>query len=253
MVSYRFLDFELDPGRYELRRKGRSVPLEKIPMDLLILLLEKKGDLVSREEIIEHIWGKDVFVDSEAGINTAIRKIRQSLHDDPESPRFIQTVVGRGYRFLPLINVAKEAPGDLNEASASTAPSREAVPPEPRYARPWMIWAVASVLAVFALLAANVRGSRDWLLGKSRPAGIHSLAVLPLENLSRDPGEEYFADGMTDELITDLAQIGELRVISRTSVMRFKGVRKTLPEIARELNVDAVVEGTVERYATACG
>lgn len=246
MVSYRFLDFELDPGRYELRRKGRNVPLEKIPMDLLILLLERKGDLVSREEIIERIWGKDVFVDSEAGINTAIRKIRQSLHDDPENPRFIHTVVGRGYRFLPLINVAKEAPGD--EVSANAPLSRQAVPPELPYPRHWMIWAVASGLVVFVLLAANVRGSRDWLLGKSRPAGIHSLAVLPLENLSRDPGEEYFADGMTDELITDLAQIGELRVISRTSVMRFKGARKPLPEIARELNVDAVVEGTVERY-----
>jgi DNA-binding winged helix-turn-helix (wHTH) protein len=121
MVSYCFLDFELDPGRYELRRKGRNVPLEKIPMDLLIFLLEKKGDLVSREEIIERIWGKDVFVDSEAGINTAIRKIRQSLHDDPESPRFIQTVIGRG-------NVAKEAPRDLNEASANAVASRQPVP-----------------------------------------------------------------------------------------------------------------------------
>jgi len=250
MVSYRFLDFELDPGRYELRRKGRNVPLEKIPMDLLILLLEKKGDLVSREEIIERIWGKDVFVDSEAGINTAIRKIRQSLHDDPENPRFIQTVVGRGYRFLPLIKVVKEPPVDLNETSTNTVDSQSIVPREVPSPHSWMIWAVVSVLVVFVLvlLGANVRGSRDWLLGRSRPAAIRSLAVLPLENLSRDPGEEYFTDGMTDELITDLAQIGELRVISRTSVMRFKGTRKPLPEIARELNVDAVVEGTVERY-----
>jgi TolB-like protein/DNA-binding winged helix-turn-helix (wHTH) protein/Flp pilus assembly protein TadD len=250
MVSYRFLDFELDPRRYELRRKGRNVPLEKIPMDLLILLLEKKGDLVSREEIIERIWGKDVFVDSEAGINTAIRKIRQSLHDDPENPRFIQTVVGRGYRFLPLIKVVKEPPVDLNETSTNTVDSQSIVPREVPSPHSWMIWAVVSVLVVFVLvlLGANVRGSRDWLLGRSRPAAIRSLAVLPLENLSRDPGEEYFTDGMTDELITDLAQIGELRVISRTSVMRFKGARKPLPEIARELNVDAVVEGTVERY-----
>jgi TolB-like protein/DNA-binding winged helix-turn-helix (wHTH) protein/lipoprotein NlpI len=250
MVSYRFLGFELDPGRYELRRKGRNVPLEKIPMDLLILLLEKKGDLVSREEIIERIWGKDVFVDSEAGINTAIRKIRQSLHDDPENPRFIQTVVGRGYRFLPLIKVVKEPPVDLNETSTNTVDSQSIVPREVPSPHSWMIWAVVSVLVVFVLvlLGANVRGSRDWLLGRSRPAAIRSLAVLPLENLSRDPGEEYFTDGMTDELITDLAQIGELRVISRTSVMRFKGTRKPLPEIARELNVDAVVEGTVERY-----
>jgi TolB-like protein/DNA-binding winged helix-turn-helix (wHTH) protein/Tfp pilus assembly protein PilF len=250
IVSYCFLDFELDPGRYELRRKGRNVPLEKIPMDLLILLLEKKGDVVSREEIIERIWGKDVFVDSEAGVNTAIRKIRQSLHDDPENPRFIQTLVGRGYRFLPPIKVVKEPPRDLNDVSTNDLASRKAVSQELPLPHPWVIWAVAFVLGVSVLvfLAANVRGSRDWLLGWSRPAPIRSLAVLPIENLSRDPGEEYFTDGITDELITDLAQIGELRVISRTSVMRFKGTRKPLPEIARELNVDAVVEGTVERY-----
>jgi TolB-like protein/DNA-binding winged helix-turn-helix (wHTH) protein len=250
MVSYCFLDFELDPGRYELRRKGRNVPLEKIPMDLLILLLEKKGDLVSREQIIERIWGKDVFVDSEAGIRTAIRKIRQALHDDPENPRFIQTVIGRGYRFIPGIKLAKEPPRALNEASMDAVASRQVVPREPPSPHSWMIRAVASALVVLVLvlLGTNVRGSRDWLLGRSKQPTIHSLAVLPLENLSRDPGEEYFADGMTDELITDLAQIGELRVISRTSVMRFKGARKPLPEIARELNVDAVVEGTVERY-----
>ena len=250
MVSYCFLDFELYPGRYELRRKGRNVPLEKIPMDLLILLLEKKGDLISREEIIERIWGKDVFVDSEAGINTAIRKIRQALHDDPENPRFIQTVVGRGYRFLTPVTVVEESPRRLNAASANAAASGQAVPQELRSPHSRIIWAAASVRVVFVLvlLGVNVRGSRDWLFGRSRPAAIHSLAVLPLENLSRDPGEEYFADGMTDELITDLAQIAELRVISRTSVMRFKGARKPLPEIARELNVDAVVEGTVERY-----
>ena len=251
MVSYSFLDFELDPNRYELQRKGRNVPLEKIPMDLLILLLEKKGDLVSREEITGRIWGKGVFVDSEGGINTAIRKIRQALHDDPENPRFIQTVVGRGYRFLTPITVVEKSPRGLNTGSANAAAGGLAAPRELRSPQSWIRWAAASALVVFVvvLLGLNVRGSRGWLLGKPAPAAIHSLAVLPLENLSRNPDEEYFADGMTDELITDLAQIGELRVISRTSVMRFKGARKPLPEIARELNVDAVVEGTVERYA----
>lgn len=249
MVSYCFLDFELDPNRYELRRKGRNVPLEKIPMDLLILLLEKKGDLVSREEIIERIWGKGVFVDSEGGTNTAIRKIRQALHDDPENPRFIQTVVGRGYRFLTPITVAEKSARGLDAGLANAAANGQAAPRELRSSHSWILWSAASVLVVFvlALLGLNVRGSRDWLLGRPAPAAIRSLAVLPLEDLSRNPDEEYFADGMTDELITDLAQIREVRVISRTSVMRFKGARRPLPEIARELNVDAVVEGTVVR------
>jgi TolB-like protein/DNA-binding winged helix-turn-helix (wHTH) protein/Flp pilus assembly protein TadD len=250
MVSYRFLDFELDPRRYQLRRNGRNVPLEKIPMDLLILLLVKKGDLISREEIVERIWGKGVFVDSEAGVRTAIRKIRLALHDDPDNPRFIQTVVGRGYRFLAPIDVAEESSRSLRVAPASAAGSGPEVRQGLRSPHSWVIWATPSLLVALSLvlLGINGRGSRDWFFGRSRPFAIHSLAVLPLENFSRDPGEEYFADGMTDELITDLAQIGELRVVSRTSVMRFKDSRKPLPEIARELNVDAVVEGTVERY-----
>ena len=247
MAFYRFLDFELDPNRYELRRQGRNLRLEKIPQDLLILLVEKKGDLITREEIIERIWGKDVFVDSEAGINTAIRKIRQTLHDDPENPRFIQTVVGRGYRFLAPVTLVEESPAGLNEASTNAATLEHPVSANVRSRNSPIIWAVASVLVVIVLvlLGVNVRGSRDWLLGRSRPAAIHSLAVLPLENLSGDPAQDFFADGMTDELITNLAKVGSLRVISRTSVMRYKGSRKSLPEIAHDLNVDAVVEGSV--------
>jgi len=175
MAFYRFLDFELDPSRYELRRKGRNLRLEKIPQDLLILLVEKKGDLITREEIIERIWGKDVFVDSEAGINTAIRKIRQTLHDDPENPRLIQTVVGRGYRFLAPVTLVGESSAGLNEGSTITATLEKPVAANLRSGSSRIIWTAASLLVVFslALLGANVRGWRDWLLGRSRPVAIH--------------------------------------------------------------------------------
>jgi DNA-binding winged helix-turn-helix (wHTH) protein len=136
MASYRFRDFELDSSRYELRRGGRNLRLEKIPMDLLILLVEKNHDLITREEIIGRIWGKDVFTDSDAGINTAIRKIRQTLNDDPENPRFIQTVVGRGYRFLaPVTSVVpmEQSPVDINVAETN-APASE--PPVSGHVRP---------------------------------------------------------------------------------------------------------------------
>jgi TolB-like protein/DNA-binding winged helix-turn-helix (wHTH) protein/Flp pilus assembly protein TadD len=249
MAFYRFFEFELDPNRYELRRQGRNLRLENIPMDLLLLLVGRGGDLISREEIIEHIWGKDVFVDSEAGINTAIRKIRQALHDDHGSPRFIQTVVGRGYRFLAPVSLVEESQADSNAATTNSATIEDFASGDVALRKSWILRAATAMIVVFVLVlvAANVRGTQDWLLGRSRPAAIHSLAVLPLEDLSLDPGEEYFADGMTDELITDLAQFGELRVISRTSAMRYKGKHESLPEIARELNVDAIVEGTVER------
>jgi TolB-like protein/DNA-binding winged helix-turn-helix (wHTH) protein/Flp pilus assembly protein TadD len=252
MASYRFRDFELDSSRYELRRGGRNLRLEKIPMDLLILLVEKNDDLITREEIIERIWGKDVFTDSDAGINTAIRKIRQTLNDDPENPRFIQTAVGRGYRFLaPVTSVVpvEQSPVDINVAETN-APASE--PPVSGHVRPrklTVLWVTTSVVAVIALalIGSNVLRLRNRLLRRPAPVTIHSIAVLPLENFSGDPAEDYFADGMTDELTTNLAKVSSLGVIGRTSVMRYKGTHKSIPEIARELKVDFVVEGSVVR------
>jgi len=238
-TAYAFQDFELDLKRYELRRNGHVLKLEKIPMELLILLVSRKGELVSRDEIIEKLWGKDVFVETEHGINTAIRKIRQALNEDPENS-CIKTVVGKGYRFSAPISVREEeeVPGEVAET--------EVVIPSPPMRRLW-IPLVAGV-AIFAIgLAINVAGFRDRLLGRRTPAQINSLAVIPLENLSGDKNEDYFADGMTDELITDLAKNSNLRVISRTSVMRYKNTRKSLPEIGRELGVDAIIEGTAQR------
>jgi len=244
----RFHDFELDVGRYELRRQGRVLRLEKLPMELLLLLLGKNGEVVTREEIIDRIWGqKDVVVDVEAGINTAIRKIRQTLRDDPEHPRFLQTVVGRGYRFVAPITLVTDGRGAATEipAAAFTAPAAA-----PQARAPSLRWVGMSGGAAVALLAMliglHVSGWRNPFQG-TPPPQVRSLAVLPLENLSGDAAQDYFADGMTDGLITDLAKLRPLRVISRSSVMRYKGARKPLPEIAHELGVDAVVEGSVAR------
>ena len=194
-----FGNFELDPDRYELARQGRPVKLERIPMELLLLLVERRGQLVSREDIVERLWGKEVFLDTENNINAAVRKIRYALRDSTQRPAFVQTVTRKGYRFIAPVSAYGEAP---------------------------------PAAAVAALRLRSLR--------------IDSLAVLPLENLSGDPSKEYFSDGMTDELIGELARISSLRVISRTSVMQYKGSRtKSLPAIARDLKVDAIVEGTV--------
>ncbi len=231
---FKFDDAELDPGRYELRRQGYIVKLEKIPMELLLLLVSRQGELVTREEIIARLWGNDVFVDTEQSINTAIRKIRQALRDDPERPRFVQTVVGKGYRFV--------APITTFEQGTDAAPGQVVLLERGR--RWWIGAAVAALLAV--LFGARPSLWHERLFGIGKPP-IRSVAVLPLENLSGNPAEDYFADGMTEALITDLAKVRALRVISRTSVMRYKATRKPLPEIARDLNVDAVVEGAVVR------
>ena len=234
---------ELDTVRYELRRGERVLRLEKIPMELLILLAERKDQLVGRQEIIEKLWGKNVFLDTEQGINTAIRKIRLVLRDDPDEPRFLQTVVGKGYRLVgPIILVGN------GHKETEHPPKLSGPDPLPRRSHFLSIAAVIAGIAIFGtgMIAINNPGWRDRLL--QRNPGIRSIAVLPLENLSGDPAEGYFADGMTDALITDLAQIRSLRVISRTSTEHYKGLRRSLPEIAKELKVDAVVEGTVSRF-----
>ena len=236
-----FRDFELDSGGFDLRRNGRRIRLERKPMQLLILLAEKHGQLVSREEILERLWGQGFFFDAERGINNAIRKIRTALNDDAEQPRFVETVVGKGYRFIAPVERVLEPAG-----SPAPAPGARG---EWRHRLRWRLaWApavgVAAVIAAAFLF--NIAGIRNRVFARGTQP-IRSIAVLPLENLSGDPAQDYFADGMTDALITELAQISSLRVISRTSAMHYKGSRRPLPEIARELNVDAVVEGSVVR------
>jgi TolB-like protein/DNA-binding winged helix-turn-helix (wHTH) protein len=247
--EFHFADFTLDQSSYRLQRGERVLRLEKLPMELLILLIERRGELVSREEIVERLWGKDVFLDVDNGINTAIRKVRTVLRDDPEKPRFVETVVGKGYRFAaPVVSG--------NGHSSRQVPTLPAIPPaasvsnvlykEERVVsvRVRVLLGVVGVLVLFT--AARMLIRRGGANGTNQPA-IRSLAVLPLKNLSGDPEQEFFADGMTEALITELGKISGPRVISRQSVMEYKGSKKSLPEIARELNVDAVLEGAVAR------
>jgi TolB-like protein/DNA-binding winged helix-turn-helix (wHTH) protein/Tfp pilus assembly protein PilF len=256
----KFGDFELDVAGYELRRSGRAVKLERIPMELLLLLVDRHGQLVTRNEILEKLWGKDTFLDADNSINTAISKIRVVLKDDPENPAFIKTVSGKGYRFIasiPSLPDGKPALGSPLDDASDAAESAVAEEPGLEFeskvsSRPRRLWLAPTTVTLVLAAALAAWSWRDSLKSIVRPSPspvIHSLAVLPLENLTGDASQEYFADGMTDALITDLAQIGALRVISRTSIMRYKGMRKPLPEIARELGVDGIVEGTIVRSA----
>jgi TolB-like protein/DNA-binding winged helix-turn-helix (wHTH) protein/Tfp pilus assembly protein PilF len=245
LPSRTFGEFELDCARYELRRKGKTLRLERIPMELLLLLAEKDGYVVSRQEIVERLWGKDYSVDSEHGINTAIRKIRTALREDGARPRFIQTVQGKGYRF-----VADERTADVGAMASSEAgpPAPEPVVAKAGPRRRRLAAGLISLLSMAALLVgSNFGGIRDRAFGGDRPARIRSLAVLPLANLSGDSSQDYFVDGMTDELITMLAKNSSLRVVSRTSAMQYRNARRPLREIARELGVDGILEGSVER------
>ena len=248
----RFGVFELDLRAGELRKHGLLVRLQEQPFQILATLLARPGEVTTREELQKKLWPADTFVDFDHGLNKAISKIREALGDSAESPRFVETVARRGYRFLAEVKVADTAPVHSPELATQPHPSAEArehtdlalehVMPKtfPRS----LAWKV-SVFAILLVMASLV----TWKLysWKSPSPIIRSLAVLPLESLSSDASQDYFADGMTDELISDLGQISALRVISRTSVMGYKRMRKPLPQIARELNVDAVVEGTVLR------
>jgi TolB-like protein/tetratricopeptide (TPR) repeat protein/DNA-binding winged helix-turn-helix (wHTH) protein len=241
--SYRFGQFELDLRSYELKRDGEPLRLEKIPMELLIFLVEHHGVLVTREQIIERLWGRQTFLDTEQGINTAIRKIRQVLLDEPEKPEFLETVVGKGYRFVGnVVANGKESP----QLQQDLPPPAGSQTTHNRTRRLWLLGIASAFLLSGAVLLAVWH--RIGQAAKPRiTTSFHSIAVLPLENLSGDLSQEYFADGITDALITQLAKVRGLRVISRTSVMQYKDSRKPLAQIARELNVDAVVEGSVSR------
>jgi TolB-like protein/DNA-binding winged helix-turn-helix (wHTH) protein/Tfp pilus assembly protein PilF len=249
----RFGVFEVRRDARELRKHGVRIKLEDQPFELLTALLEKPGDIVTRSELQARLWPEGTFVDFDKSLTKAVNKIRTALGDSPVAPRFIETLSGRGYRFIAPLDVVADLVPPLGLAEATPARTER---PRGASLQGWWIVAAAScaVVAIAAvLLALNVGSLHDRLraaLDLKRaviPPGIDSIAVLPLENLSRDPEQEYFADGLTDDLITDLGKMITLRVISRTSVMQYTRTKKPLPEIARELNVDAAVEGTVQR------
>jgi TolB-like protein/DNA-binding winged helix-turn-helix (wHTH) protein/tetratricopeptide (TPR) repeat protein len=252
----RFGAFEFERKTGELRKHGIRIKLPDQSAEILEALVGRPGELITREELRERLWPTDTFVDFDHGLNNAINRLREALGDSADEPRFVETLPRRGYRLIAPVEIVPAAapagpvyPSSDERPDVRTAPEAVAEAPaaargEPRLRKIWI--AAAACAALIALLIGmNVRGWRSRVLGKSQAPRIHSIAVLPLDNLSGDVSQEYFADGMTDALITDLAQIGSLRVISRTSAMRYKGATKPLPQIARELNVDAVVEGSV--------
>jgi TolB-like protein/DNA-binding winged helix-turn-helix (wHTH) protein/Tfp pilus assembly protein PilF len=285
-VPFRFEEFDLDLERYELRRSGLAVKLERIPMELLILLLQNNGKLVRRDAINRRLWGENTYQDTDHSVNTAVNKLRYILRDDPRDPRFIQTVVGQGYRFIaevaadpiadpvpdPLLesfeppsagthtgegtplSIANGSPHGLHEPG--TTPTATPLPSvnEPSLIparRPVLLVGLAILVALLAVAAfLSLHRTRSAHEGKNAVGGFHSIAVLPFVNLAQNSDQDYIVDGMTDQLITDLAGSTPLRVISRRSAMQYKGVQVPMRDIARTLDVDAVLEGSFLHNAT---
>ena len=240
--------FEFDPRTRTLRRAGRVLKLERIPTEILFCLIQRKEELVGREQIVERIWGKGVFLDTDNSINGAVRKIRQALKDDPEQPRYIQTITGKGYRFIaPVLAPGEKPPAETTGPSAAPLPLHS----EKTFPLGFVRWRWVALASAFVLLISVV--GMGWLWGRynhrTQPAGRAMLAVLPFQNLTGDSAQEYFSDGFTEEMITQLGKLDpqHLGVIARTSIMTYKAVNKPLAEIAHELGVQYVLEGSVRR------
>lgn len=227
----RFGIYELDLQAEELRRSGIKVKLEGQPLQVLILLLEQPGQLVTREELKQKLWPADTFVDFEHSINAAVKRLREALGDSAGTPRFIETLPRRGYRFICPVERAVE----------------RVMPSKVWWRRRWVAPALGVIAVAAGLIAGNVGGLRGRLFGTSVRMPVSSLAVLPLRNLSYDPEQDYFADGVTEMLITELGGMHPLQVTSHQSVLRYAGSTRPVPDIARELGADALLEGTVLR------
>ncbi len=246
-----FGPFEADLYSGELLKHGNKVRLQAQPFQLLVMLLERPGELVTREEICAKLWPADTFVDFDRSLGTALNKIREVLNDSAAEPRFVETLPRRGYRFIaPVTSVDPEPapPSSLPPVSSLPVAATGAKARPNLQAIRLVGLGSALVLLIAALLGWRMMHQREQQTSKpASPSVIRSLVVLPLLNLSGDPDQQFFADGMTDELTTRLAQISSLRVISRTSAMAYLGTNKPAPQIARELGVDALVEGSVVR------
>jgi len=279
-------DFELDLRPPQLRRGTHVLKLERIPREILLLLLVRRGEIVGRDEIVARVWGNDVFLDTDNSIRGAIRKIRQVLKDDPENPRYIQTVTGRGYRFIAPVVFPEEghhaepsspevsivSPGvpslvaeldswlrhrrlrlvdEVQEGTATQSPHAETARGQERQRVIWLFLGLA-LLSVVCLL--SLPAFWGWRRASTQPSASPRktvLAVLPFDNLSRDPDQEFFSEGLTEEMIAQLGKLNRDRVtvVARSSVARYKGTTLTAREIGKELNADYLIQGSVRRWS----
>jgi TolB-like protein/DNA-binding winged helix-turn-helix (wHTH) protein len=234
-----FGPYEFSPHSGELRKEGMRVHLEGQPRAILRVLLDRPGELVTRGELRKKLWPEDTFVDFEHSLNAAVKRLRAALNDSADQPHYIETLARRGYRFVAPVGgfVAQR-----EREKAVLVPDESQA--RARFRGPLLL--LAAAVCVIGIAVWGWRQLRNRQATPTVPA-VRSLAVLPFGNLSGDPSQEYFADGMTEALIGRLSMIHDLRVISRTSVMRFKDTRQPVPEIAKTLGVDAIVEGSVIR------
>jgi TolB-like protein/DNA-binding winged helix-turn-helix (wHTH) protein/tetratricopeptide (TPR) repeat protein len=250
VAAYRFGPFELDVDALELRRHGLKVRLRGRPIEILVALLERRGTPVSRDDLRTRLWSSDTFVDFDHGLNSAMNKLREALGDSAESPRYIETLPRRGYRFVAPVEVIPASSPSRSAAPASAVdapPPHEAQPfPAPTPLRPrWWFWLTALLVAATVAIAASFVVSR-W---RAPFSGRTMLVVLPFENRSGNAADEFFSDGITDEMIAQLGALDPARlgIIARTTSMQYKGSRKGAMEIGRELGVDYLLEGSVRR------
>ena len=238
--------FEFDLRSGEVRKQGRDIRLQGQPREVLRVLVERAGETVTRDELRHVLWPGETFVDFDNGLNVAIKKIRRVLGDSASSPRFVETIPRRGYRFLaPVIPTTAEGV-DVAQEPARSAPAKTS---EAFSGAPLRRWFVAGIVALSILCAAVVLRTAvvSGSLSMSSPSG---LAVMPFNNLLGDSDSDYMVDGLTDTLITDLATSGVARVVARQSVMRYGGRPHDITAVARELGVDSLIEGTIVRVGT---
>ena len=252
-----FGEFVLDAAAFELQRNHERVRLERIPMELLLLLVSRQGELVSREEIVDMLWGNQIFIDTNTAINVAVRKVRQALDDSIDTPHYILTVPAKGYRFIGSISTEPARLSSTPHAAVAESHSvaitldqsqetpEPATKPHTDRSRRW-----TSIAATIIVIAGTII-SLVLMLRSVRPAPSAKpmFAVLPFVNLTGDPNQEYIADGMTEEMITQIGGLDpeHIGVIARTSSMQFKGAHKSSAEIARELGVGYLLEGSIRR------
>jgi len=278
-------DFELDLRPRRLRRNDHVLKLERIPLEILILLLERCGEIVSRDEIVARIWGNDVFLDTDNSIRGAIRKVRQVLKDDPETPRFIQTVTGRGYRFIapvdfsegeysvdtpkPEASIDATGPpglvsdpdshlqgrslGRVDQEQESTAGQSSDPGTARQGRRPARIWLFVGLTSLAIVCILSILALWNWRASRP-PAGFQRkaiLAILPFENLSRDPDQEFFSEGLTQDVVAQAGKLNpdRLMVVAHSSVAKYKGSTLSAKEIGKQLNADYLVQGSVRRWS----